>query len=413
MKRWRQPEDHGRSERHQHRERDHHGVDAQLEVKGHGCGRLQAAHRSSEPDRRREGAHPGDESQRRVLDQELAHQAPPARPQGQPHRHLSRAGGVARQQQSRHVRAREEQDQPDHHEHHRQERHEGAAYAGVEVRLGLGVELDTHPRERVGILLGEPRHHPVDRGLCLGERDTRAHATGDEADPAVPSRFECFVARPDGLLHHHRHPELGTDRDVRAPKPNGCDTDHGERSTVQHHIRAEDRIVAGEPRAPQGVAQDDDGSRTGGPTLLGKERAPESHRDPQGVEVVDRDQGSHDPLVDAVRRQLNRPDRLGRDRLERRRSLAHVHEVGPRERGELRTVVPVNEHSHEALGLTGRRLPEQQRPREAEDRRVGADAEADTQHHCDREAGAAGQPAKPVANVARQSVHLSVLLKKG
>ena len=95
-------------------------------------------------------------------------------------------------------------------------------------------------------------------------------------DESVPHRVRRpgSLGRVEDWLHGKRHPQLAVEANFGADEIFGSDADYREAESVQRKLPADDASVRVEARAPEVLAQDDDGNRNL-PLLLDESAATE------------------------------------------------------------------------------------------------------------------------------------------
>ena len=202
------------------------------------------------PDHPRTEQQPRDTARRgehRIFHQELPDQQPPAGAQRGPDGDFSLPRRSARQQQVRHIDARDQQHHADQRLQNEQRPFETAAQPGLPARGLIQREvLAEKSRPHLGkflkvralhfLLLNLPVEH-AHRGLRLAYRDARLQAS-EKVEPRVALVVQRIPRGRDGGLHHHRHPHLGRTAHDRAFKIPRADPDNRERRTIDANRRA-------------------------------------------------------------------------------------------------------------------------------------------------------------------------------
>ena len=236
------------------------------------------------------------------------------------------------------------------------------------------------------------------------ESDAQATARPSTAPLVVSTRLSvasCRISRPRPALRHHGGPMERTVPDrhedvvvFRIERHRRQDADDGVRPIVEAVGPADDRRIAPERLEPVGVAQHDHALRLR-PVVVGAKRASVQRTDAQRVEVRGRDDARAQAfgLGAAVEDEPHLV--ILDDVLERAGPLAVVGELAPGESG-VDFVLARNlrlEHQDAIAAVVGQRF-QHDAVDDAEDRRVGADAER--HRHQDR----ASEPA-----VSREHAH--------
>ena len=153
---------------------------------------------------------PAGERQHQALHEVQAHQAQAARAEGQPHRDLLLARRGARQEQARHVGARDQEHEADHAHQHDERRARlvaqarGAAPARQDLERLLeeaGPQALRGPRQVREVLLEELRVDHVGGGPGLGDRDAVLEAGHADEPARAPVADALAPGRLDLLLH--------------------------------------------------------------------------------------------------------------------------------------------------------------------------------------------------------------------
>ncbi len=161
--------------------------------------------------------------------------------------------------------------------------------------------------------------------------------------------------------------------------------------------------IGAEAAPPEPVAQQH-GERAAGQVLVRGEPAPPDRRGAQHAGGGGRHESDAKPLGRAVAGQAHRAVGKGGEPGERPRPLAQVPVLGHAQlRQRLLGAVSPQHHQPVRLGV-GQRT-EQHAVGDAEDRRVGPDAEGQRHHRDEGEPGPLPQPAKGIAQVLQQPVH--------
>ena len=108
----RESEQHGGDERHREREQQDGGIDADVAGDGQ-ARRAQLDERTNEPHREKDTARTARTGQQHALREQLCQDAASSRTQRKPERNFLPSGGRARDEQARHVRRRDQEQQTD------------------------------------------------------------------------------------------------------------------------------------------------------------------------------------------------------------------------------------------------------------------------------------------------------------
>ena len=239
LDRGQEAEEHARGHAHDQGEGEHPPVEVELQGEADREGGEKAKERSPRPlgDEHAQGRRGQGEGH--ALGQELAHQALPARPDGQAHRDLAAALQGAAEEQVRDVRAGDEQHEADHGHEEGGGRHHALARVGVDGGLGDGHGGDASPLVVVRVLALQPLCDGGELGLGLLLRDPGLEASHREHEEA-PALLVPVGARLHLLVHGHGHPDLGAHAHVDAGEGLGHDPEHGEGGAVQGEGAAHD-----------------------------------------------------------------------------------------------------------------------------------------------------------------------------
>jgi hypothetical protein len=188
-------------------------------------------------------------------------------------------------------------------------------------------------------------------------------------------------------------------------KGRGQHADDLERLSIERHRAANDGRVAAVAAHPRAVIEDSDAGAARGILVFG-EQTPERGPRAQHRQKVRRDPDRADALRLAVTRQVVVATDRDRDLLEPQMSRLDV-EILRRGKpvfrdAQARRSAP---DDREAFRVLIRQRAQEQRARDAEDGRVGADADGDRHQGREREPGVPGKRADRVAQILHQSVH--------
>ncbi len=275
--------------RHAKTERQHRPVDANV-ARHRQAVRAERDERADQPHREQDAAGAADEREQDAFRQELRDDAPRRRAERHADGNLLLPGARARDEQTRHVGGRDQQQKTDRRE---QKRHH---------RLDVGDELRPQARDvdadiavvgRVVVL--ERRGHPVHVAPGRIDRYPRPQAPDDEkvAVAAFAGRIrsgkELRVVRNPPVRRNPQRRLVGI---LHAGRHHA----HNRRRFVVDPERASDRILtAAEPLAPEAVAHDRD-ARRAGPFVVWRERASEDGAHREHVEEIRGDHGAVDAI---------------------------------------------------------------------------------------------------------------------
>ena len=209
----------------------------------------------------------------------------------------------AREQQVRHVRTGDQQD----------DRHDNQENgAGEQNRRGTADArehdvADGSDRRRVSLVARrvfarQPRRDHRQVGLRLRERDARLESSRAKEHrlTAIAQRVKHLVGKQ--LFHHRgRYPHVRTHDPVHADEARRRDADHQDDDVVETQFRADDVGPSAEARLPRAVVHDGDRMRACRVFFFRQEVAPGRRSQTQGREVVHGHQLREHPFRRAVR----------------------------------------------------------------------------------------------------------------
>ena len=325
--------------------------------------------------------------EQRAFDEILENQARSAGAERGAYCQLAIPGGISHHQQVADIRASGEQHERDQN-HERQQR---APVLATQLRESLagGDELCLHCHVWRETVLNERTNEPVQRPMSLSGRHVRREARNHHHGPGRAGR---------------RDPDVRGTLDHETVEPWRGDADDRERVAVDAHRAAQHPGVAIESGSPPAVA--DDRHRV----IRWVRRPADDRRHAEVAEEVRRDPidlaGRLRRAVDSDRGTVEAPeaDDVGHDlavsahRIEDRRlkNGKRFPEPARHDRNDL--------DLHEAVRRADRQRAQQQTVDEAEERRVGADAEGERQRHDNGERGALPEHSDRVAHVLREDV---------
>ena len=134
--------------------------------------------------------------QQQALRQQVTNELSARRAQGQPNRHLLRAGGPAHEQQRRQVAARDRQHEPDDDEQHRRDGRQQTVHLRVNAHVARREHRNALARILLRVLGCQPRAQDVHRGLRLRDGDAIPETSlHEEAPPPRDAAPACAAAR--------------------------------------------------------------------------------------------------------------------------------------------------------------------------------------------------------------------------
>ena len=314
---------------------------------------------------------PAERGQQQPLGRVQPKHAAGTRAEREPHRRLVLPRGGARDEQTRDVHTRNDEQQGDAAKQHQDRR--------LHVAHGLGMQRhagQAQPALAVEhVLAADVRTDARDLGLRLREGDVGPHARDDAQEPLTARS----LAEPGRL---ERQPRLQIVRDVRVRRHHRAETgrhdaDDGPLPVADADRAADDRGIAAEAPLPQRMGEN---HRRCGAFVGRRERAAVRGAGAEHVEEVSRDETDPKLLGILARDHRGvRPDPA--DTCERRRALAQVVQLrgGERHAPEA-SAGEVVADEQQLFSVPEREVFEEHRVHEAEDRRRGADAEAEREN---------------------------------
>ena len=403
---------------HQKGEEKHPGVGGAAQAAARLLERQGSEQSVADPRREQKAESAAQTGEEKALDQELAHDVAAPGAEGQAHRDLAFARSGSGQQQVRDVGAGDEQDESDHPRENEERGREllpqrrEAAKAREHLEL-LGQEAIAKARGRVGHLAelvlvdltvehlqARRRLHPRHAGL----------EPGHHVQPHEAPILELVPGGRDGRLHGQGDVEIGRRTHLDPVKRRSRHAHDRERAAVQledlpHHAR-----IATEAPLPVAVVEHRHRAGVGLNVVFGGEGAAHGRLHPQHGEEV----AGHD----LSQRALGLP--LGLEAQGHRKARQHsredrvlvaevaVHRVGKGLIGEEGAHVGTGAvEQHQLLGASDGQEAQEDLIEEGEDRRVGADAEAQRGHHEKAEARVLAEHPERVAQVLDDSFHES------
>jgi hypothetical protein len=267
---------------------------------------------------KRKPQHSPAHAQREALGEQLASEASASRAQRQPQRQFAASRLRPRQQQRRHVGARDEQDQSDQRAEQQQRCREFLARVVLAARAGQ--EPEVRPIA-VGSIWQRRLHHLLQRRIQRRLRFDVAHPRPEPAHDLQPpvvgiveERSVVAVAKRqhDGLLLE-RHEQIRALAGLDAVEPRRVHADDGDGDLVDADLSADDRRLAAETARPQAVADDGHGLRAAACVVLRHDRPADCRRDADGGEEIPRHQLRRDQLRLAVHDGGDAADRFERE----------------------------------------------------------------------------------------------------
>ena len=330
-----------------------------------------------------------------ALDQELTDQPPAARAEGRPHGHLVPPAQRPREQQVGDVRAGDQEDEADRARQDRERRPH-------RTRELVAEGNDRHRSGRIvgGVLGSEPAADSIEVFAGLGEGDALFQAS---------DRLQVLAAAAGvrrGRVVAERRPDLGRLVEVRREQRLEGGRHHAddlEVLLVHPDLPADDGGVGAEAPPPERVAQDELAPRVR-PVVRRLEAPAERRADAEQVEVVRADPHARDALGLAALRQRRLPEADDRGRLKGARLVAKVGEGRKPDVVGVAFGLPVAEEDEPVRRGVGQRL-EERRVEDAEDGRVGADADREGGERDRREPRALSQRPQRVAQVPEDRAH--------
>jgi hypothetical protein len=333
----------------------------------------------------RHTARAADHGEDEILRQPLRHQASAAGAQREANRGLAPPRRRPREQEIRHIGARDQQ-----HEANR-------ANEDEEGRLRVADNRIVHARETdapafVGLRIGrlELRAERIHFGLRRRQPDAGPQAAGRD--------HEAAVARHPGHVVFDRRPHLRVVGGEAEPRRHHADDQV--RAPLEHDRRADDVPVAAEEALPDAVAEHQHFLAAG--TVVGRfDDAAKEGRRAQHRKQRTADARAEHPLGKLETGDVEGPAGRHAEAFERGQLTLPVFVIRKRAAGDrswrARAVVEEDDH---ARRITVRRRLQDDRAHHAEDGGVRADAQGERDDGRGREAGRAEEKADGVAHVA-------------
>jgi hypothetical protein len=331
-----------------------------------------------------------------VLHQQLKNETASARPQCRSHGELWSAGRRARQQQTGHVRAGNQQQTCG----GAQEREPCEAHLGDELRR---FRKNQDSSGIVGVLLIQTSDNGAQLVLRLSQRDVRLQPGDPVEKMDTALSRHGFAVRVRRGVHRHRGPQiypLGCDGELES---NGHNAHDGRLRAIQVDGAADNAWIRTEALAPEPVAQDHcvRSARRPWCVLPGSEGAADKRRRPENVEELG---------ADHRRADVRGLPRLGQDGVpahEHSHSIEDValrlpiEKIGVRDPASL-LVRAKRDEPDQPLRVVKRQWSEQHRVHNAEERRRRADAQAERERRSERKARRFAQDAHGIEEICCQ-----------
>ncbi len=392
-----QAEEESRAEGDDRGEDEHPPVHGELD-RARGFGGENGANALKRPARHHEARGAAGQGQQAGFEQELPHELPAARADGEPHGDFGLPGGRAGEEQVGHVGARDEQHERGDAEQQRERRDGLRVDLALAVRTGRDEDrlcaealhrLIAHPGLEAGLDVVEDRvvRH-VDRRARLLERRARLQPR-EEIGPVGAPVLEPARRAVQRVAQRDRDIREGARPERHAVEARRRHADDRQRLAVDGERLADDTRIAGEVRLPVGVADHGDG-RLARRAVVGRPEEPSERR----VEAEHREVAAGDELrlaVDrlAVDREVRAEGAVQRDGREHRLLALEIaeHRVAEHLIAVARLVArrgarlgSGGSQVHEAGRGVHRHRPEQQLVEDREDCRVRADPECQGGH---------------------------------
>ena len=369
------------------------------------------------PPRDEQAGRRAENSEHRALGEQLLHDPGSCRSNGHANAHLPASGHSPRQEQVRHVRADDEQQQADA-DHERIEGHGvRLSHARKALRSGRHEDLLVARRLHRIVLRGVVGQHLMDERrksrLRLVERHT-ALQSPEGKEKARVAILQHLLMRHDHVLHRDRDPHVGDLSDDFAAIARGRDTDDRESGAIDRDASTDGARIPIEQSRPISVADDHDW-RAANPLILAAIECPAGlRRHAEDLEVIARDESSARMLRFTARADahVESRDAPGRNQPgDQRVPLAQI--TKQRIRKQIRAWRALRQRADacgvadrdKLLRVSHREVSQNHRIDEREDGRVGADAEGQCQHHDRGKSGIAAQRTKRVTQILTQFFH--------
>ena len=402
----------GRCEAEEQRRRDGHArgkaEDAHVEMRlQHHAFTRPGEKRNQErraPPREQQSGPGSERHQDDAFGQQLAHHPGATRANREPHRHLVLPRGGAGEQQVGHIGAADEEHDAD----DRHDNHQRLAIGGPKV---VGATGCRDQRDAAEVPALRPARHPDVGHVAVPQRfEIRARLFGrrtgrkapDHAQPPALPRLQTVFGEHHGKRHVDRRPDLKTE------EPGRRDPDDRHRLRADLDALAENGRIPSEAACPVTVA--DDGHRAvpaANPRLGivgGRQQSSVGCANSEQVEVgAGRVLPAH-PLRYAIDRHLERPWSERRDPREEPVVIAEQFEAGIGRAAAAAGLPAGVVDEEQSLRVVDRQRLDQHGVDQAEDGRVGADAEPDRHQGHERERRRPSQKTERVADVAAQFI---------
>ncbi len=250
----------------------------------------------------------GDRRQHQRLGEQLTNHPPSAGAHRQSNGDLAPPAHGFGQQQVRHVRARDGEDE--HHDDRENAQDWGEDGWRTKRRLPRRHQADAAAVVGVAILLLQLPHDRLGLGLRLLARNARLQPD-QRVEPAVAALLDA-IAASELAHHHHRRPRRRRQPEERADEAFGRHADHGHRRVVHAHLTSDDRRISGESALPVGMTQDDHRMTARRLVVLSGEQPAQRRLDAQDVEVVARTPARPTRVRPGRRRRCSSSCRLAR-----------------------------------------------------------------------------------------------------
>jgi site-specific DNA recombinase len=302
------------------------------------------------------------------------------------------------------VGAGDQQDQANRRHQHLQRKPEIPQQVGLAPATVLEYDLWAGPHRavRTGIRSRDLIRQNGHCGSGLLAADAWFEAAQDfEPRKAPAARAEQRVDLPGGrdlALHHDGHVDVRSDARDRAPELGRRDAHNGESAAVQVDRLSHKRGVGSEAPLPQAITQHDHRMGAAGLVFPWKKASAKDRPDPQRSEVVARDEHALNPFGLAGFVQRQSPWRIASQAFEDVIAGTVVGEVRVGEHGAS-AAASAETDDNQPVGFFDRQLPDQHLVHDAENRRVGANANRQGEHGYCRKARGLEQHSRAVAQV--------------
>ena len=276
LERRREAECHAGDERDRDREDQDPVIQAQIDDDR----QIERAERSDRPPGQDAAGDASGRGQQQALRQQVTNELSARRAQGQPNRHLLRAGGPAHEQQRRQVAARDRQHEPDDDEQQRRDGRQQTVHLRVNAHVARREHRNALARILLRVLGCQPGAQDAHRGLRLRDGDAIPETSLHEERRLLRTPLQRARRRSERRERRDRQPEVGDDADVdRASVTCGANPHDRDRHTFDPDGAADHGRIRTELPRP-GLVPDDGHHRGAGRVLRRVNQRPSDGRSP-------------------------------------------------------------------------------------------------------------------------------------